>query len=170
MRSRLASYDRAGLLGLVQDLYAAHKDNQAFLHTRMGLGKDVLLPYKDTIDRSLWPDAFSRERPSVARAKQAISSYKKATGDPAGLAELMVFYCEQAAGFCSDLGYQDDGYFNALVRMFEQALRTAKTLPGSNRDALDARLDRVLMISKSFGYGVADDMESLLSKYARRKA
>ena len=29
----------------------------------------------------------------------------------------MVFYCERAAGFCSDVGYQDDGYFDALVRM-----------------------------------------------------
>jgi hypothetical protein len=42
-----------------------------------------------------------------------------AVGEPAGLAELMVFYCEQAAGFCSDIGNDDEGYFDALVRMFE---------------------------------------------------
>ena len=34
-------------MGLVQDLYAAHKDNQTFLHTLFGLGKDVLKPYKE---------------------------------------------------------------------------------------------------------------------------
>ena len=43
--------------------------------------------------------------------------------DVSGLAELMVFYCERAAGFCSDVGYQDLGYFDALVRMFEKALK-----------------------------------------------
>ena len=40
-------------MGLIQDLYAAHKDNQTFLHTRFGLGEDVLKPYKETLDRWL---------------------------------------------------------------------------------------------------------------------
>jgi hypothetical protein len=36
-------------MGLIQDLYAAHKDNQTFLHTRFGLGEDVLKPHKETL-------------------------------------------------------------------------------------------------------------------------
>src|ERR1700704_5389163 len=100
VKAKLASFDRKGLLGLIQDLYAAHKDNQTFLHTRFGLGEDVLKPYKQTIDRWLWPDVFRKQDISVAKATQAVSNYKKAVGDPAGLAELMVFYCERAAGFC----------------------------------------------------------------------
>jgi hypothetical protein len=99
------------------------------------------------------------------KAKQAISSYRKAVGDLAGLAELMVFYCECAAGFCSDVGYQDDGYFDALVRMFDQALRLIAQLSASDRNPLIARLDRVRIISHNFGYGVGDDMDSLLAKY-----
>ncbi len=97
VKAKLASFDRAGLLGLLQDLYAAHQDNQTFLHARFGLGEDVLEPYKQTIDRWLWPDVFRKQDTSVAKAKQAISNYKKAVGEAAGLAELMVFYCEQAA-------------------------------------------------------------------------
>src|SRR2546427_9989376 len=81
--------------------------------------------------------------------KQAISSNRKAVGEPAGLAELMVFYCEQAAGFCSDIGNEDENYFAALVSIFEQALAVANTLPPSVRDALVARLDRVHRIAKS---------------------
>jgi hypothetical protein len=129
VKAELMSFDRTGLLGLVQDLYAAHKDNQTFLHARLGLGEDVLEPYKQTIDRWLWPDVFRKQDTSVAKAKQAISNYKKAVGEPAGLAELMVFYCEQAAGFCSDVGNEDEAYFAALVRIFEQALTVANTLP-----------------------------------------
>ena len=83
------------------------------------------------------------------KAKQAISSYRKAVGEPAGLVELMAFYCERAAGFCSDIGYQDDGYFDALVRIFEQALEASAQLPASARHAL------------------IDDMDSLLAKYVR---
>ena len=167
VKAKLASFDRLGLQGLIQDLYAAHKDNQAFLHTRFGLGADVLQPYRETLDRWLWPDVLRNQDTSVVKAKQAISSYRKAVGDLAGLAELMVFYCECAAGFCSDVGYQDDGYFDALVRMFDQALRLIAQLSASDRNPLIARLDRVRIISHNFGYGVGDDMDSLLAKYVR---
>jgi hypothetical protein len=168
VKAKLAAFDRAALLELIHHLYAAHKDNQTFLHARFGLGQDVLEPYKKTIDRWLWPDVFRNQDTSVSRAKQAISDYKKAVGDPEGLTELMVFYCEQAAGFCRDICQQDEGYFDALVRMFEQALTSANTLPANGRDGLIARLDRVREISHAFGYGVGDDMDFLLTKYTRR--
>ena len=167
VKAKLAAFDRTALLDLIHHLYAAHKDNQAFLHARFGLGEDVLEPYKKTIDRWLWPDPFSNKDTSVIKAKQAITDYKKAVGDPAGLTELMVFYCEQAAGYCRDIGYQDEGFFDALVRMFEQALKSANTLPVEGRDGLLARLDRVRKISHAFGYGVGDDMDYLLAKYAK---
>src|ERR1700732_156020 len=132
VKSKLASLNRTGLLGLIQDLYAAQKDNQTFLHARFDLGENVLQAYKETIDRWLWPDVLRNQNTSVAKAKQAISSYRKAVGEPAGLAELMVFYCERAAGFSSDIGNQDEGYFDALVRMFEQALTVTDQLPASD--------------------------------------
>jgi len=167
VKAKLASFDRRGLLGLIQDLYAAHKDNRTFLHARFGLGVDVLRPYKETLDRWLWPDVLLDQDTSVAKAKQAISSYQKAVDEPAGLAELMVFYCERAAGFCNDLGNQDEGYFDALVRMFELALKVIGKLPAQDRPALIARLDRVRVISHNIGYGVGDDMDSLLARYSR---
>src|ERR1700680_2351522 len=104
VKAKLASLDRIGLMRLIQDLYATHKDNQTFLHTRFGLGEDVLKPYQETLDRWLWPDVLRDQDVSVAKAKQAISSYRKAVGKPAGLAELMVFYCERAAGFSNNVG------------------------------------------------------------------
>ncbi len=167
VKAQLSSFDRPGLLELIRDLYTAHKDNQTFLHTRLRLGEDILKPYKDTLDRWLWPDVLQNEDTSVTRAKQAISSFKKAVGDLAGVAELMVFYCECATGFCNAVGYQDEGYFDALVRMFEQALKTIAQLSVNDRNALIARLDRVRLISHNFGYGIGDDMDSLLGTYRR---
>src|ERR1035438_10109401 len=133
VKAKLASLDRINLMGLIQDLYAAHKDNQTFLHTRFGLGGDVLKPYKETLDRWLWPDVLRNQDISIAKAKQAISSYRKAVGEPAGLAELMVSFCESATGFSNDVGYQDEGYFDALVHMFEQALKVTCQLRSEER-------------------------------------
>ena len=167
VKAQLSSFDRLGLLGLIQDLYVAHKDNQTFLHARFGLGQDVLKPYKEILDRWLWPDVLRNQDTSVIKAKQAISSFKKAVGDLAGLAELMVFYCECAAEFCNDVGYQDEAYFNALVRMFDQALKAIAQLSAKDGNPLIARLDRVRVISHNFGYGIGDDMDSLLARHRR---
>ena len=116
VKANLAEFDRAGLLGLVQDLYAADKNNQAFLHAQFGLGGDVLAPYKARIDRWLWPDG---------------------------------------------------GYFDALVRMFEQALKGSATLPARQRDAMLNRLDAARRSSHNFGYGVGCALDDLFSKYGQ---
>ena len=136
VKTKLADFDRAGLLGLLQDLYAANKDNQAFLHARLSLGDDVLKPYKTTINRWLWPNVLRNQDFSIAKAKKPIADYKKAIGQAEGLAELMVFYCERATGFIDDVGLQDEGYFDALVRMFEQALITIASLAEAQRLSL----------------------------------
>lgn len=56
VKRMLTDFDRAGLMGLVQDLYAASKGKQAFLRARFGLGDDVLKRYKNSID--CWLRAF----------------------------------------------------------------------------------------------------------------
>ena len=163
VKTRLTDFDRAGLLALVQDLYAASKDNRAFLHARFSLGDDALKPYKTTIERWLYPDVFRNQDISVAKAKKAISDYKKAVGQAEGLVELAVFYCEQATAFCKDYGLQDEGYFDATVRMFETALKTIAQLPETRRQPFWSRLDAVRRISHNFGYYVGDDMDELLA-------
>jgi hypothetical protein len=164
VKGRLTDVDRAGLIALIQDLYGASKDNQAFLHARFGSGDDVLTPYKATIDRWLWPDPLENQDTSVVKAKKAISDYRKAVGRPEDLAELMVFFCERAAGFASEYGLQDESFFDALVRMFEQALKSIGTLPDDRRPALWRRLEAVRRLGENLGYGVGDDMGDLLTR------
>ena len=80
----------------------------------------------------------------------------------------MVFYCERAAGFSREYGLDDGGYFDALVRMFEQALKVSVTLAGGQREAMLDRLDAVRASSRNFGYGVDYAMDDLLARYGRR--
>ena len=164
VKTKLADFDRAGLLGLVQDLYAASKDNKAFLHARFGLGDDPLEPYKAIITQWINPSDY-RKPQSVAKAKKTISDYKKALGQPEGLAELTVFYCEEVFDFLAGCGIDDEGFYDALVRMFEQALKTIASLAAAQRQPFWDRLDAVRSICHNFGYGVGDDMDDLLAEY-----
>jgi nitrate reductase NapAB chaperone NapD len=165
VKAKLAEFDRISLLGLVKDLYGVSKDNQAFLHARFGLGAEVLKPYKTRIDRWLSPDLLKNQSVSASKAKKAITDYKNAIGRPEGLAELMVFYCERASDFSNALGFADEAYFSALVKMFEQALKISITLENQQRHDLLDRLDDVRSISHNLGYGVGDEMNILLAEY-----
>ncbi len=140
VKDKLTNYTQAELVGLIQNFYASQKENRTFLHTRLGLGADVLEPYKEIIGRWLSPDLEKKQDLSAAKAKRAISDYWKAGGDRFGLAELKVFYCEQAAGFCNQYGFDGDAYLDALVLTFEEALTIMASLPAHSRTDFMERL------------------------------
>ena len=88
VKAELARFDRPGLLGLIKDLHGASRDNEAFLSARLGLGTDPLEPYGKAIYRWICPDPMKGQNVSVAKAKKAISDYKKATGLSQGLSSF----------------------------------------------------------------------------------
>jgi hypothetical protein len=108
VKAKLGDFDHAGLLGLVQDLYTTSKDDQNFLHAPFGTGSGVLKPYKTIIERWLWPDVYKNQEYSVSKVKKPITDYKKASGLPEDVAELTVYYCEQAIGFSNGVGLDDE--------------------------------------------------------------
>lgn len=113
---------------------------------------------------------FKNQNTSVAKAKRAIADYKKAVGQPKGMAELMVFFYERAVGFSNDVGLQDESYFDALVRMFDQACKAVGALPEERSHELSVRLDAVQRLGHNLGYGVGDDMDDLLAEPPTRRS
>ena len=161
VKTTLQSFDRAGLLGLVQDLYALDSDNKAFLHPRLGLGSDGLAPYKATISRWICPDAVGSRSVSVAKAKRAIANYKKAIGAPDGLAELSIFYCEEVFNFIESCGFEDERYFVALIAMYDQAVKRTLEIPIAQQPTYTERLGKLRSRGRPAGWGLGDEINSI---------
>ena len=161
VRAALLHFDRAGLQGLVQNLYAASKDNQVFLHARFGLGHNQLKAFKEIISNCICPDIERNQPISVSKAKKAIADYKKAIGRPDGLAELSIFYCEEAFSFLESYGMEDESYFVALIRMYDRSLKFALNLPRAERAAYLERLDKLRSRARHVGWGVQDELNEL---------
>jgi hypothetical protein len=161
VKAFLLTFDRAGLQGLVQDLYAASKDNQAFLHARLGLGTDRLGPYKATISRWINPDPMKGVHISISKAKKAIADYEKAIGRPGGMAELAIFYCEEAFSFVEACSFESEKYFIALIRMYDRSVKCVLSLPLAERRAYVERLDKLRSRARHVGWGVEDALNSL---------
>lgn len=92
-----------------------------------------LVPYKRLISHWIAPGVMKGQDVSVAKAKKAISNYMKAIGHPKGVAELLLFFCEEAVGMLLWCEMDDESYYAALVRMFNQALITICGLPEAER-------------------------------------
>ena len=71
---------------------------------------------------------MSRTAAAEPKAKKAID-YKKAIGQPKGLAELTIFYCEETFSFLEVFGLEDESYFLALVRMYTLGSRRSALRP-----------------------------------------
>ena len=160
VKAALQSFDRAGLLGLIQDLYSVAKDNKAFLYARLGLRSDQLAPYKATISRWICPDLMRNQSVSISKAKKPIADYKKAIGQLVGLAELSIFYCEEAFNFVESCAFEDERYFVALIRMYNRAVQYVLDLPAAGRGAFAERLGRLRSRARSVGWGVEDEINS----------
>jgi hypothetical protein len=161
VKAFLLTFDRAGLQGLVQDLYAASKDNQAFLHARFGLGLDQLGPYKATISRWINPDLMKNQTISVSKAKKAIADYNKAIGRAEGLAELSIFFCEEAFSFIEECSFSDERYFVALIRMYDRSMSRVLSSPLAERSRYIERLGKLRTRAKHVGWGVEDELNDL---------
>jgi hypothetical protein len=157
VKSQLISFEKSNLIALVKDLYASNADNKNFLHARLEIGVDVLQPYKFIIERWISPDLYKGHNYSISKAKKPISDYNKAAGRPEGVAELAIFYCENAISFSNEFGVDDDSYYSALCLMFVQALDAVMLLPKNQREDFIDRLHDVMMSARDFGWGVYDE-------------
>lgn len=159
LKAHLAGMEKDQLLALVKDLYGASKETQQFLHARYAVGgSDVLEPYKATITQWINPGDV-RKPLSVSKAKKAITDYKKAVGDPQGLAELGVFYCEQVFASLDLCASEDESFYDSLCVMFAQALGHIQKLREADRSPYIERMWQVRLKGNEIGWGVWDDFE-----------
>jgi hypothetical protein len=98
---------------------------------------------------------------SVSKAKKAIADYKKAIGRPEGMAELSIFYCEEAFVFLESCSMEDESYFAALIRMYGRSLEFVSSLPPAERTTYIERLDKLRSRGKGIGWGVEEELNSL---------
>jgi len=156
VKPALANLDRKELLTLLGDLYRFSKENQAFFHARFGVGDDPLASYKKTIDECMYPDIYKNKPIQISKAKNAISSYSKAMGDPLGEIELMVFLVECGSNFAADFGDMNEGFYDALNRMYHQAIKKVVGLPREDQQKFKERLKAIMTSSSDIGWGYHD--------------
>lgn len=166
VRAVLNKVSHRDLLGLVGDLYALRKENQDFLNARFLNDDSTLAPYKEAIERYISPAEPWKNPVKISLARRAISDYRKAIGDPHGLAELMLFYVECGVSFTLEFGDIDEPFYDSVVRVFSDGMRM---LDRCDQDVIDKLLPRfagAVHSTAEMGWGFYDSLRETFEMYS----
>lgn len=149
---------RAGLIQLIASLYKLSKGNRDFLHARFSIGDDPIAPHKKVIEDCMFPDVMKDKPIEISTAKKAINEYSKAVGDAKGEVELMTYFVECGNKFTVEFGDINEGFYDALLRMYHRAIKKVLTLPDEEQREFRERLKTIMMTSDGIGWGYHDGL------------
>ena len=162
IKTVLSQQSMPELLQLIRDLYALRPEVKDFLHARFLTSEKTFAPYKNTIQQSLSPDVIHGEDIDLARGRKAISDYQKATNDPIGTLDLMVYYVECGTQFAVEYGYGDEEFFERLDAMFTQVVKTLQKNDENTVARFLPRLETVVRQAEGIGWGYYDAISDTL--------
>ena len=171
VKAAVSRLDEVAFLELIRDLYGLSASNQQFVEARLGLQRDPLGPYKAIITECMYPDVFGKQPIQISNAKKAISEYRKAVRDAPGEIELMVHFVESGNRFTLEYGDIDEGFYDALLRMYDRAIKAIKDLPDSQQPAFRNRLEQIARSAHRIGWGYGDGLcDAFYSAFPERNA
>ena len=164
VKSVLQGMDKSEIIKLVLELYSVKKEAKEYLDFFAEPNEtDKLEEYKRIIKEEFYPAKQSREpktRFSVCR--KAISDYKKLGASPEYVAELMVFYMENACEFTYDYGDMWEQYYDSVEGNFDKTWRYV-VLHGLFKK-FEKRLEQCVEWSKVCGWGFQDAMCDMMEE------
>jgi hypothetical protein len=168
IKKRLETFDRAGLLSLLADLYGATAENRRFLESRLLKETGATETYRRAVIEAIYPAPFGRRPINLKEASATITQYRRATGDPVGTTDLMLSFVEAGTEQSVDLGYGDDGYFTALERKLDAIAAVFDDLPPNDQARALSRLSRVRDRAQNIGWGYGDYVADVVRRIERR--
>ena len=106
--------------------------------------------YEDPLDDN---DDFDFDK-----AENTIKTYEKATNDNEGTADLMIYYVECGNKFTLDYGDINEVFYEALIDMYEKAIKTVLKLSKTKQLPLRKRLKNIMESADGIGWGYYDEL------------
>ena len=124
-------------------------------------GGEILEKYRDKIVEQFYP-ARGEAKLNLGEARKTIRDYRKATGNLAGTAELLMTFVEQGTEFTYDYGDIDERFYNSVESVLDEL---AALLHGDARETyptFSERLARVEQLSDGIGWDFHDYIEGVV--------
>ena len=163
LKKHLASLDKSQIIEVVMELYEARKEAKDYLEFYLNPNEDAKLEsFKKIIGNEFYPSRGEpKTRFSVCR--KAVTDFLKLKPSPDKVADLMLFYSEQACQFSYDYGDMWEAFYSAAENHFG---RTMKFLAQNHLvEANKRRIQSILKLTEVCGWGFRDTLYDIYAEY-----
>lgn len=162
LKKQLKTYDQKELIQLIADLHKMNKEVQTYLAVQF-LGKEAVDEFFEQQAKKI-SDEFFPERGAaklrLGQAKQAITDFKKITGDELKTVDLMLYYVEAGVEFTSSYGDIDAQFYNSMEDMYAKVIDQCYQ-KDEYYEEFAHRLEMAVTESETVGWGFHDELSSL---------
>ncbi|WP_249872386.1 DUF6155 family protein [Oceanobacillus saliphilus] len=124
LKKELKGYDQKELIQLITDLYKLNEDVQDYLAVKMNREDTVSILYekaqKEILNEFFPTKGFGKMR--LAKAKKAITDFKKVTGDHENTISLMLYYVETGTEFTNAYGDIDGRFYDSMLSVYHNVI------------------------------------------------
>jgi hypothetical protein len=124
-----------------------------------------LAPYRETIEQYISPAEPWKNPVKISLARKAISDYRKAAGDPEGLAELMLFYVECGVDFTLEFGDINEAFYYSVVSVFSDGMKMLNQCEDDVVRRLLPRFEGAVHSTADTGWGFYDSLRDIFEAY-----
>jgi hypothetical protein len=169
LKDQIETQGKKELIALVGDLFDLSPNNRDFLGARYAGASDDAVGavgrYKKTVSEAICPDLIYNRNARIdfARARKAVSDFRRACDDPGRVLDLMIYYVEVGTRQASSIGIDYESYYTSLESMFSPVIRMLK---GKEQKRLAEFLPRLkkVVLSATDAWGYQDSLEDMLEE------
>lgn len=168
VKRHIKGWGTAQFTALLKDLYDSSTENRTFLDARVQRedgGGAALETYRQRVVEPFFPKrGFGRLK--LGEARKAIRDYRKATGDVAGTADLLMTYVENGAQFTHQYGGIDERFYNSLESALDELAKLLRGEGNGLYPQFRERLAKVEQLSDGIGWGFHDFISDVVGELA----
>lgn len=154
------SMDKSEIIKMVLELYSARKEAKEYLdfYAEPNEGQK-LEEYKHIVREEFYPSRNREPKTRFSVCRKALSDFKKLKPSEDSVAELMVFYMENACQFTYDYGDMWEQFYDSVESNFDKTLRHIVLY--DLWDKYDSRIKQCLRWASPCGWGFPDALNDM---------
>lgn len=161
----LSSLTKEQIIEIMLDLYDVRKEAKNYLEFHLASHSGVeLARCKSIIEQEFFPTRGLAKNPSLNKCKKIVSDFRKLKANPSDIADLMLFFIEQASRFSAiyggDMGEQ---YYIVLENNFRKYMDYI-FMNGLLIDFYE-RIEDLILLAGHSGYGFGDELQEMYGQY-----
>jgi hypothetical protein len=152
------------LVDLVKACFSVSKDMERYLAVKI-LGDEAVeslfQEYRKKVEQEFFPE-HGHGKLGLKAAKNAISEFRKLTGDVKRSLELKLIYVENGVRFTLTYGDIDERFYNSMESMYADIINQVnKDETGELFEEFEERIEAIVWDTREVGWGFHDNLAEI---------